>query len=107
MLEIIGLLLIIAGWIFQLVHVKKKGNELCPKFINLYILGASLLAVDAFMNGLGIITLLNLGTLAIAGIVLWKMNCCFKRKKSTTKTVSKVRSVRKRKTVKRKPNKKR
>lgn len=90
MLEIIGLLLIAAAWIFQLVHIRRFGNKLCTKFLKLYILGVILLIVDGFINGLTAIAALNLIALALASVALFRV-----RKTPKERTVSKVQSVRK------------
>ncbi len=81
MLDYIGLALIIAGWVFQAVHLKKGSKELCPKFVKLYMLGVILLVVDGFMNGLTWLAILNLVALIMAGKVLYflmkgKACCC-------------------------------
>lgn len=77
MIAILGLILIIAGWIMQIRHLKKD-NNLCIKFVALYSLGVLLLVIDGFWNGPMWIVLLNLVSLVAALVVLKKLKCCCK-----------------------------
>lgn len=89
MLAYIGMILIIAGWIMQIMHLKKDQN-LCIKFVVLYSLGVFLLVIDGFWDGFTVLGLLNLASLVAALAVLKKLKCvceceCCKPKKTPMK----------------------
>jgi hypothetical protein len=70
MYVISGLVLIIAGWLVQ--YFAKKDN-LQMWFVALYAIGVALLVIDSFLYGTTMIALLNLVSLIVAILVLWKI----------------------------------
>jgi len=52
MLSTIGLVIIVVGWIWQLVSVCKTNNQIQKNFLALYAIGVVLLVVDGFMADL-------------------------------------------------------
>ncbi|MBT3260864.1 hypothetical protein HOC37_02645 [bacterium] len=70
MYVISGLVLIIAGWLVQ--YFAKKDN-LQMWFVTLYAIGVALLVIDSFLYGTTMIALLNLVSLIVAILVLWKI----------------------------------
>jgi hypothetical protein len=71
-----GLILVSAGWIWQLVYTDKKGkktNEIQQHFIAAYVLGVALLVVDGMAGGLNILAALNVLAGVLALLVLLKL----------------------------------
>lgn len=72
MLSHIGLLFIIFGWLIQLKNAWAKKSNIKTGFMLLYSAGVLLLVIDGFMNGLLPLALLNLISLVVAALVLFK-----------------------------------
>lgn len=72
-LSIIGLSLIILGWIVQLV-LMKKANKVYALFVTLYALGVLFLVYDGFSSGLTSLAIANLISFIVAIAVLIKVN---------------------------------
>ena len=72
MLSILGLVLIIAGWLIQFYHMKKS-KEIRKEFVITYGIGVLMLVIDGFRNGILILALLNLVSLVVAALVLEKI----------------------------------
>ncbi|MCX8198199.1 MAG: hypothetical protein N3F07_03340 [Candidatus Micrarchaeota archaeon] len=73
-LSIAGLLLILAGWAFELMNAVSQGRASVPlKFSILYASGSLLLAYHSFNIGDGIFLALNSAAflVASANILLW------------------------------------
>lgn len=73
MLANLGLLAIIGGWVIQLLSINKKKNQVQPSFVAVYGLGVLLLVVDGFQSGLTNLAVLNLISLIIATLVLYRI----------------------------------
>lgn len=70
----LGLIFIIAAWLFQLFFVLRKSNNIQPLFILIYIFGVLLLVIDGYKTHLFLLATLNLLSLAAATAVLLKLN---------------------------------
>lgn len=67
----IGLLLIIASWIFQIYKTLiEKDRDISPAFLLLYALGSSLLSIGYFMGNDVTSGMLNIGCATPAAILL-------------------------------------
>jgi lipid-A-disaccharide synthase-like uncharacterized protein len=66
-LVIVGLILIILGWLVQLYYsVGRKIFALSLKFVVIYVVGCLLLVIDALQKGDTLILILNLVALILA-----------------------------------------
>ena len=72
-MAIVGLALIVIGWIIQLVYAFKGKKEIQPRFIIAYAVGVLLLVVDGFICEAITIASLNLICLVVAAVVLFKV----------------------------------
>ena len=70
--SLIGLLLVIFGWLIQLIKMKKD-LKINPYFVGLYSLGILILVYDGFSSGLNNLAIANLISLIISAIVLVKI----------------------------------
>jgi membrane-bound ClpP family serine protease len=86
---IIGLSVIILGWIIQLVYSWKGKKEIQRNFLILYSLGVALLIIDCYLNDLKWTGIFNTVSLMVALIVLIKIS-------SVSKEVTKKRVLKKR-----------
>ena len=67
MLTMLGLLLIILGWLVQLyISVARKIFALSLKFVVMYAVGCILLVIDAFQKGNTLALILNLAITILA-----------------------------------------
>lgn len=66
----IGLVLIIIGWIIQF---NSKSNKIEINFLKFYLAGVSLLVVDAYLSNLKVLSLLNLVSIGVSGLLLLKL----------------------------------
>jgi hypothetical protein len=69
-IALIGLVILVIGWIVQLVYSWKGKKEIQPWFIILYGWGVILLVIDGFVNKLTDLAILNLVSLIVSGLVL-------------------------------------
>lgn len=69
----LGLISIIVGWIVQLRSLSKKKNQIQSTFVGFYSLGVLFLVVDGFQNGLTSLAVLNLISLIVSALVLYKI----------------------------------
>ncbi|MCK4319888.1 hypothetical protein KAW38_04960 [Candidatus Micrarchaeota archaeon] len=69
-LGIAGLVLIIIGWVIQLLSIKEKDREIKLPFIMIYSAGVLLLVVDNYLSGLMELALLNFVCMLTAALVL-------------------------------------
>lgn len=69
----IGLLLISFAWLIQLSFLVKDGNKIQPSFIIIYMIGVTLLVVNAFSKGGITGAKFEILTLATSGVVLLKL----------------------------------
>ena len=67
----IGLAVIVAGWIIQLSHIERGEDGFRREFLFLYALGTSLLAIDAFTKGLTVLGIMNLACFAPSMMLLF------------------------------------
>ena len=68
-LVIVGLILIILGWLIQLYYTTfKKTFALSLKFVFIYAVGCLLLVIDALRTGNTLIWILNLAAAVVAVI---------------------------------------
>lgn len=66
-LVLVGLILIILGWLVQLYYSGfRKIFALSLKFVAIYVVGCVLLVIDAFQTGSTLILILNLVTAVLA-----------------------------------------
>ena len=70
--SLIGLLLVIFGWLIQLIKMKKD-LKINPCFVGLYSLGVLILVYDGFNSGLNNLATANLFSLIISAIILFKI----------------------------------
>lgn len=77
--SIIGLILIVIGWAFQLLYAFQEGKKINKIMLVFYALGLILLVYDSFKNNLTWIALLNLIALILVLAVLFKVS--YKKKK--------------------------
>lgn len=66
----LGLFLITAGWLCQVIQ---KTNKIEPLFVGLYSVGVMFLVVDGYKEGLIIMAVLNLISLALATVLLYRL----------------------------------
>lgn len=71
-LSLIGLTLVIIGWLVQLLMMKKD-KKINRYFIILYALGVLVLVYDGFNSGLTNLAIANLVSLAVSVLVLVKV----------------------------------
>lgn len=71
-LSLVGLILVIIGWLFQLVKMKKD-KKINKYFIILYALGVLVLVYDSFTSGLTNLAIANLVSLLVSILVLVKV----------------------------------
>lgn len=69
-MAIIGLTLIVAGWLYQLFSVMQKKKEIKTLFILIYAAGVLLLTVDGFENKMTETASLNLISFIVSVLVL-------------------------------------
>ena len=68
-LVLVGLILIILGWLVQLYYSAfRKIFALSLKFVAIYVVGYVLLVIDAFQTGSTLILILNLVTAVLASV---------------------------------------
>jgi uncharacterized protein with PQ loop repeat len=72
-LSLIGLSLIIIGWLIQFFYQLKNKKGINPLFIIIYIIGVLVLVVDGYLSGLIELAVLNLISSIIAALVLIKL----------------------------------
>ncbi len=70
---LIGLGLIIIGWLVQLYHLFKGTKEIQPLFLGLYIIGVGLLIYSDAASGITTAAIFEAGTLLGAVLVLAKL----------------------------------
>ena len=71
----VGLVLLVIGWVIQLVHLMKGGknkNEIQQSFIMVYGLGIILIVLDGLLAGQLIAPALNLAVLILALAIIMK-----------------------------------
>ena len=95
-LSSIGLVLIVFGWVAQILFVRKGRKEVSSCFLVLYMVGCLSLAFDAFSSNLRTIAWLNLGCVAGAAVVAMKTGlkcrspcCCSASEKVSEKNIPK------------------
>ena len=71
-LSIIGLSIVIIGWLVQLVKMKKD-KKINKYFVMLYVLGVLILVYDGFASGLTNLAIANLVSLVVSSLVLVKV----------------------------------
>lgn len=71
-LSLIGLSLVVIGWLVQLVKMKKD-KKINKYFIILYALGVLVLVYDGFNSGLTNLAIANLVSLVVSVLVLIKV----------------------------------
>lgn len=72
MIALIGLVLIVIGWILQFLLMDKK-KKISVSFVILYALGVILLVYDGFSAGLNDLAIANLISLIVSLAVLVKL----------------------------------
>jgi len=65
----IGLLLIVVGWLFQYFS---NSRDLQKSFLAIYILGAFLLTLDAFLQRFILLGIMNFATVVVVFLILRK-----------------------------------
>jgi len=76
----LGLLLLIVGWLLQLVYLKKGKKEISRNFLAVYGFGIIAIVFDGLMGGLIIAPILNLLVLLVIIVVMIKTFGGHKRK---------------------------
>jgi hypothetical protein len=71
-LSIIGLSIVIIGWLVQLVKMKKD-KKINKYFVMIYALGVLVLVYDGFASGLTNLAIANLISLVVSSLVLVKI----------------------------------
>jgi len=71
MLDVVGLAIIIAGWIVQISYAEKGEDRISREFLFLYAIGVALLSIDGFMKGLTVLGILNLACFAPSMMLLF------------------------------------
>jgi len=71
-LSIIGLSIVIIGWLVQLVKMKKD-KKINKYFVMIYALGVLVLVYDGFASGLTNLAIANLVSLVVSILVLAKV----------------------------------
>lgn len=66
----IGLILIIIGWIIQF---NSKASKIEINFLKFYLAGVAFLVVDAYLSNSKLLSLLNLISMGVAGLMLLKL----------------------------------
>lgn len=77
MLTSLGLILIAVGWAVQVKDTSptKRGQDIQPAFVLLYIAGVVLLALGGLLStGVSLSLLLNILTGVLAGVVWFKLS---------------------------------
>jgi hypothetical protein len=69
-LSIIGLILIVIGWLIQASYMFKGQKTIKPLFVIAYMIGVLLLIIDGFMSNLISLAIFNLISMIVAGLVL-------------------------------------
>lgn len=69
-LSIAGLILIIAGWFFQMIKILKGDRIINKLFVLFYIAGVALLVIHAYTNNLKSLAVFNLISMFISLMVL-------------------------------------
>ncbi|MDD5331360.1 MAG: hypothetical protein PHE43_00875 [Candidatus Nanoarchaeia archaeon] len=72
-LSLIGLIVLVLGWIIQLIHSWKNNHEIRQWFLIFYMVGVGLLVIDGFQNNLKELAILNLVSLIVAGLILLRL----------------------------------
>jgi len=71
-LSIIGLSLVVIGWLVQLVKMKKD-KKINKYFVMIYALGVLVLVYDGFTSGLTNLAIANIASLIVSVLVLVKV----------------------------------
>ena len=71
-LSLIGLSLVVLGWLMQLIKMKKD-LKIKPCFVGFYSLGVLILVYDGFSSGLNDLAIANLISLVISAIIFVKI----------------------------------
>ncbi len=78
-LVFLGLVLIVAAWLFQLVAVMKGKKEIQTSFVISYMIGVAILVVDGFSSSQFTSGVLNSFALLASALVLFEARFAGKR----------------------------
>lgn len=68
-----GLLIIILGWVIQLISVYTGAKRIRMSFVLMYCLGVILLVIEGYNSGIQSFAILNFATFVLAAFVLLKL----------------------------------